>query len=383
MTYEYNLYESHRNSHLGRMLKEASFVWNHALALQRRYYSLFGKYIDVVRMQKHFSRRIKPFLLHSQTVQEILQRLDEAYMRFFRGLAKRPPKFKKAERFPSFVFKGSGGYKLHGNMLVINKMSGRFKFSYSRPYTGKVRTVRIRRRPTGGYSLYIVTDANPGKRLKGRSNVPTKNLKEGATRDGAADFGAVGMDFGLKTFLTLSDGTKVTCPEYFRKSQREVARLNRKLSRCEKGSGHYNATKSSLARLHEHIADSRRDWNYKLAHELCREYDVICIEDLNLTGMQKMWGRKVSDMGYGSFVEILKHVAGKYNVEVKQVDRYYASSKTCSVCGHVNHDLTLRDRRWTCPECGSIHERDLNAAINILNQGLIPQTKRTDRNMNR
>lgn len=371
MTYEYTLYESHRNRHLGKMRREGSFVWNHALALQKRYYSLYGKYIDVVRMQKHFSRRIKPNLLHSQSVQEILQRLDDSYQRFFNKKAKRPPKFKKAERFSSFVFKGDGGYKLYANMIVINKVKRHFKFFYSRPYNGKVKTVRIKRRPTGKYSLYIVTDDSAGYIPKSKSQIPTENLNEGVTHNGAATIcGAVGMDFGLKTFLTLSDRTTRTCPGYLQKSLGDVAKLNRRLSRCQKGSNHYAETRARLARLHEHIANSRKDWHWKLAHELCRQYDIICVEDLNLAGMKKMWGRKVSDMGYGSFVEILNQVANKYKVKVVKVDRFYASSKTCSKCGYVNQGLTLRQRTWTCPDCGSVHNRDLNAAINILNKGL-------------
>ena len=144
LTYEYNIYDSHRNIHLDRMLAEAAFVWNHALALQRRYYSLYGKYIDIFRMKKHFAARITRFRLDSQTVQEILERLDASYQRFFLHLAKRPPKFRKASKFSSFVFK-QAGFKLNANILVINKIKKHFKFSYSRPYEGKVKNVRVKR----------------------------------------------------------------------------------------------------------------------------------------------------------------------------------------------------------------------------------------------
>lgn len=120
------------------MLRECCFVWNHALALQRRYYKLFGKYISVGKMKKHFAKRIKRNLLHSQTTQEILERLDESYNRFFKKLAKRPPKFKRADCFNSFVFK-QGGFTLNGNCLTINKGKKRFRFSYSRVYEGNVK----------------------------------------------------------------------------------------------------------------------------------------------------------------------------------------------------------------------------------------------------
>ena len=118
ISYKYNIYYSKKTKYLDKMLRECCFVWNHALSLQRRYHKLFGKYIPVNRMQKHFSKRIKRNLLHSQTTQEILQRLDSAYNRFFKKLAKRPPKFKRASCFNSFVFK-QGGFTLNGNCLTL------------------------------------------------------------------------------------------------------------------------------------------------------------------------------------------------------------------------------------------------------------------------
>ena len=124
ISYKYNIYHSKKTKYLDKMLRECCFVWNHALALQRRYYRLFGKYIPVGKMQKHFAKRVKRILLHSQTIQEILQRLDSAYNRFFKKLAKRPPKFKRSDCFNSFVFK-QGGFTLNGNCLTINKGKNR------------------------------------------------------------------------------------------------------------------------------------------------------------------------------------------------------------------------------------------------------------------
>lgn len=120
ISYKYNIYHSRKTKYLEKMLRECCFVWNHALALQRRYYKLFGKYISVGKMKKYFAKRIKRNLLHSQTTQEILERLDESYNRFFKKLAKRPPKFKSPDKFNSFVFK-QGGFTLNGNCLTINK----------------------------------------------------------------------------------------------------------------------------------------------------------------------------------------------------------------------------------------------------------------------
>ena len=353
MTYTYKLYRTKRTAKLDAMLREACFVWNHALALQKRYYSMYGKYIGATQMQKHFAKRIARTRLHSQSVQEILQRLDLSYKRFFDHLSRRPPKYRKAREFSSIVYK-QGGFKLNGNVLVVNSIKQHFLFSFSRPYEGKIRQIRIKRSRLGEYYLYVVTDAVAGSCSHGKSH-------KGAS---------VGMDFGLKTYLTLSDGTRIDNPLFLKSGLKELRRKSRALSRCEKGSNHRKACRMDLERCHERIHNLREDWQWKMCHELCRRYDTICIEDLNLRGMTRLWGRKVNDLAFGLFVRKLEHVASKYGTEVVKVDRFYPSSKTCSVCQYVNELLSLRDRSWTCPSCGASHDRDLNASVNILRQGI-------------
>lgn len=353
MTYTYKLYRSKRLAKLDAMLREACFVWNHALALQKRYYSLFGKYVSCSRMKAYFAKRIVRRLLHSQTTQEILERLDASYQRFFKRLSRRPPKFRKAREFSSIVYK-QGGFKLNGNVLVVNSIRQHFQFSYSRPYEGKVRQIRIKRSRLGEYWLYVVTDAVAG-------SYACRKSREGAS---------VGMDFGLKTYLTLSDGTKVENPQFLKQDLNDLRRRSRALSRCEKTSHHRIARRRDLERCHERIRNRRDDWQWKTCHELCRRYSTICIEDLNLTGMTRLWGRKVNDLAFGLFMQKLEHVAAKYGTEVVKIDRFYASSKTCSVCQYVNELLTLDQRKWTCPQCGTVHDRDLNASVNILRQGI-------------
>ena len=353
LTYTYKLYRTKRTAKLDALLREACFVWNHALALQKRYYALYGKYVPCGRMKSHFARRIGRKLLHSQTSQEILERLDLSYRRFFDRQSKRPPKYRKAREFSSIVYK-QGGFRLSGNEIVVNSIKQHYRFSYSRPYEGKVRQIRIRRSRLGEYYLYVVTDAVAGAYVHGKS------------REGAS----VGMDFGLKTYLTLSDGTKVENPQFLKQGLNELRSKSRALSRCAKGSSHRRERRKDLERCHERIRNRRDDWQWKTCRELCSKYATICIEDLNLAGMAKLWGRKVSDLAFGSFVQKLEHVASKYGTEVVKVDRFYPSSKTCSACQYVNERLSLRDRHWVCPECGASHDRDLNASINILRQGI-------------
>ena len=350
IAYKYKLYRTDKTKHLDKMLREASFVWNHALALQKRYYRLYKKYISCKKMQAHFAKRIDRYLLHSQTVQEILQRLDEAYMRFFKHLAIRPPKFKKAEHFSSFFFK-QGGFKLDENKIRINKISKTYKFSLSREYHGKVKTVTFKRSPLGEYYIIVTTDA--------------VGNTYGKSHNGAS----VGIDFGLKTYMTMSDGTTVKNPRFLKTDLPLLQKKGRKLSMSKQHSHHREQRRKELNRQYERIVNKRNAWQWQLAHRLCRQYDRIFIEDLRLTGMTKLWGRKMSDLAHAEFVNKLEYVAGKYSVTVHKIDRFFPSSKTCT-CGYVNKELTLRARQWTCPECGARHNRDELAAFKILRQGI-------------
>ena len=134
--------------------------------------------------------------------------------------------------------------------------------------------------------------------------------------------------------------------------------------------GKFVSCSKMKAHFAKRIRNRRDDWQWKTCHDLCCRYDTICIEDLSLLGMTRLWGRKVNDLAFGAFVQKLEHVASKYGTMVVKVDRFYPSSKTCSVCQYVNEHLSLRDRHWTCPECGASHDRDLNASVNILRQGI-------------
>lgn len=350
ISYKYKLYRTNKTKFLDRMLREACFVWNHALALQKRYYCLYHKYIGIGKMKAHFAKRIHRNLLHSQTTQEILERLDTAYQRFFKRLAKRPPKFRKAKDFSSFLFR-QGGYSLNGNVLTVNNIKKRFKFSLSRPYDGKVKTLTIKRSHLGEFFIVMVLDKSP--------------QSIGKTHNGAS----VGIDFGLKKYMTMSDGTTVDNPQFLKSGLRQLRRKSRNLSKCVPGSHNRERKRLDLGRHHEKVVNQRNAFQWQLAHRLCRQYDRIFIEDLQLTGMSALWGRKMADLAHGEFVLKLQYVATKYGVTVHKIDRFYPSSKTCT-CGYVNHGLQLHERTWVCPECGTAHKRDLLAANNILRQGI-------------
>ena len=353
IAYKYKLYTSKQTKHLDAMLREAAWVWNHALALQKRYYHMYHGYIDVVRFQQKWVKWFsKSSRLHSQTVQEILQRLDNSYTRFFKHIQQRPPKFKKADWFTSFVFK-QGGYTLNGNILTINKIKKRYKFSLSRPYmgVGAIKGVTVKRSSLGEYYIVLSIEAE-GKPIE-------------KTHNGAS----VGIDFGLKTYMTLSDGTRIQSPRFLKQGMNAKKKADRKFSLCKKGSNHRRLARMAKDRIEERITNQRDNWQWLLAHELCRRYDIICIEDLLLTDMTKLWGRKMQDLAHGRMVAKLEYLAPRYGVTVKKIDRYYPSSKLCD-CGHVYQSLSLYDRAWTCPVCGLHHDRDLHAAVNIQRQGI-------------
>lgn len=350
ISYKYKLYRTSKTKHLDSLLHEGAFVWNRALSIQKRYYRLYHKYVSVVNMQKHFSKRYKFALLHSQSVQEVIQRLDIAYKRFFDHVAKRPPKFRKAVDFCSVVFK-QGGYALNDNELVINKLKKKYKFSLSREYNGKIKRLTIKRNHLGEYFVVMCLDR--------------KVDKYGKSHDGAS----VGIDFGLKMYMTMSNGTEIENPQFLKSDLSELRRRSRNLSKCVKGSNSRKKKRFELDRLFNDISNKKRDFQWKLAHQLCRKYDNIFLEDISLTGMTKRWGRKMSDLAHGDFVLKLEYVASKYGCTVHKIDRYFPSSRLCT-CGYKNDKLTLIDREWTCPACGQTHQRDLFAAQNILRQGI-------------
>lgn len=353
ITYKYKLYKTERFKYLDQMLEEACFVWNHALALQKRHYRLYHKYVDVRKMRNHFAKRIPRNLLHSQTVQEIIERLDMSYQRFFKHISNRPPKFKKPKGFSSFVYR-QGGYSLNGNVLTINRIKRHYKFSLSRLYEGKIKNIIIKRNNVGEYFVLMILD---------KQVVPI-----GKSRNGAS----VGIDFGLKTYLTLSDGTRYENPQFMKENLAELRNRQRKIDKCQKGSNNRERKRKELDRLWNDICNKRDDFQWKLAHELCRKYDAIFIEDLNTANMKlgRRANRKMADQAHNTFVQKLIYVASKYDVLVHKIDRYFPSSKTCT-CGYVNKGLKLSDRKWTCPHCGAVHDRDLLAANNILRRGIV------------
>ena len=359
-TFSYKLYRNKKNRHLHQRIGIAARIWNHCIALHHRYYRMFGKSLGLYRLQKHLTKLKKqPRFKHwnelgSQAVQDVVERIDRAYKLFLRnqkaGIKSAPPGFRASRKYRSFTLKqaGCGWALIGGNQIRIGKKI--FRFSKSREIEGKIKTVTIKQDTLGDFYLFFsceIEDQTIHRVMSGQS---------------------AGADFGLKVFLTFSDGTEEQSPLFFRESNKEIRRASQSLSSKKKGSSNRRKARLSLARAHKRIANRRHDYHFKLARKLSDKYDHVFLEDLNLKAMQRLWGRKVGDLGFSGFVKILHHQAGKTGTVVHHIDRWFPSSKTCSSCGSINNDLSLSDRRWTC-DCGVTHDRDLNAAVNIFREG--------------
>ena len=357
--YKFKLYSNHGNRELHKTIDGHAHVWNHCVALQRRYYAIYGKYISKFRLINHISKlkRTQRFehwnQLPSQSIQDVVSRIDKGYKAMFEARAKgKPwgrPRFKPRRKYKSFTLLQAGWELLNSNKIRIGKCV--YQYFKSRDIFGNPKRCTIKRDAIGDIYICVLTDYEDGD----LNRVMTGKI--------------AGFDFGLKRFLTGSNGHDIESPQFFKRSINAVKRANRNHCRKQKRSRNRERARLDLARKHRKIANQREDFHWKLAHQLTDEYDEIRLEDLNLQGMKALWGRKVSDLGFADFVKKLVYVAQRKGVKITFIDKWYPSSKTCSVCGAVNEALNLRDRNWRCNDCGTVHDRDRNAAINIFRVG--------------
>jgi len=281
--------------------------------------------------------------VNSQSLQMALLNLDAAYSKFFKGAGF--PKFKKKSNVGSFSIP-QNVLVVDDNKLVIPKFKEGIDIVLHREIKGIIKSATISVTATGKYFVSILIDTN--------TEIPIKApITESTT---------IGIDLGIKNFAITSDGEVFENPKNLRKTQSKLKYLQRKYSK-NKG----KRTKQRLALLHEKVVNKRKDFLHKVSTKLIRENQTIAIEDLAVKNMMKNHNlaQAISDVSWSTFVTMLEYKADWYGKNILRIGRFAPSSKTCSCCGYINKELTLKDRSWTCPKCSSVLDRDVNASINI------------------
>jgi len=346
--FKYRLYPTEPQKELiAKHIGSSRFVYNLALETKnaayisaKHNYSAFDLVKQLPELKKEF-----PWLkeVNSQSLQQAIQNMDIAFKKFFKGAGF--PKFKSKHR-------GKQSFAIPQNVivkddfLIVPKFKEGIKMSLHRQTKGTIKSATITATPTGKYFVSILCDT--------KEELPSKApIKENTT---------IGVDLGIKDFLITSDGKVVSNPKYLRKAQSKLKYAQRKYSK-HKG----KRTKKKLAKLHEKVVNKRKDFLHKVSTQLIRENQTIALETLAVKNMVKNHNlaQSISDASWSTFVTMLEYKANWYGKNILRIGQFAPSTKTCSNCGAINKELTLKDREWTCGSCSTALNRDVNAACNI------------------
>ena len=350
------------NKHFGSV----RFIYNWALEYSQKKYKTDRKYLgwmSIVTSQDFKNLKIENSWLkeiNSQSICNSIAHLGRGFKNFFDGRAWFPKFKSRHSNHQSFEVPAGLKIDFQKKKIQIPKFlktkleDNRIKFVLSRRVKkGKIGTATVSRNPSGQYfiSFIVHTNEQPKKIID--------DIKVSASN-------SLGFDFGLKHFLTLSDGRTIYSPEFFKHTLDKLAKEQRKLNKKQKGSKNKEKQRIKVARIHQKISDQRNDFLHRLSTSIVKEsqFDCFCFEDLNLKGMQKLWGRKVSDLSYYTFQQMMLYKAAKNGKKTIKIGKFEPSSQICSNCGY-RQKMTLNKRTYICLECGMTMDRDLNAAINI------------------
>ena len=367
--YKYRIYPNQEQEILiAKTIGCSRFVYNHFLNRWNEEYAQYGKGLSyhacsamLPKMKKEAATNwLKE--VDSMAIQSSLKHLADSFSRFFKKQNKKPQFKSKKNPVQSYTTKNvNNSIELKEKHVKLPKL-GLVKFAKSREPNGRILNATIRKKASGKFFVSILCE---------------EEIDELSKTDCAR-----GIDLGITDFAILSDGRKVDNHTFTSKMEKKLGREQRKLSRRaliakKKGihlfeAKNYQKQKRKVARLHEKVMNQRADFLNKLSTEMIKSHDIICIEDLNTKGMLRnhKLAKSISDVSWSSFVTKLQYKADWYGREIIKVDRWFPSSQICSVCGHKDGKKSLEIRDWTCPICRTQHDRDVNASINILNEGL-------------
>ena len=355
--YKYRIYPNKEQEELiSKHIGCSRWIYNYALNKKNKSYQQTGKGLSRFDIQKDLPSLKKEentsWLkeVNSQTLQASLENLDKAYTKFFKE-KKGFPKFKsKKDNHQSFSIPQNTIVDFENGYINIPKFKTNIKCRLHRKFNGIIKTSTISKTPTGKYFISILVELN--------EELPKKKP--------LSEKKAIGIDLGIKTFAVLSNRVEIENPKHLRKSIEKLKKLQRKVSKKQKGSSNRKKSIVKLAKLHEKVANQRLDFLHKTTYYLVTNYDTLCLETLKANNMMKnhKLAQALSDISIGKFNEILEYKAKLNGVNILRIGQFEPSSRMCT-CGVVNKELKLSDRKWVCQSCGEIHERDLLAANNI------------------
>jgi putative transposase len=357
--FQYRIFPTRKQeTSLNETLEECRWLYNHLLEKRKETYEQTGKSLTLYGQQSTFPilKQERPSLdmVHSQVLQNVAVRVDLAFKAFFRRCkeyAEEPgyPRFKGRGRYDSFTFPQSGFSITHDNRVCLSKI-GSIKMVYHRPIKGKVKICTIHCSSTGKWYVCFSVECEP------------ERLPENSEQ--------VGIDVGLKTFATLSTGTEIENPRFFRKEEKALAKVQRKHSKLAKGTPERRKHRKAVARVHERIAFRRENFTHQESHKIVNSYGVICVEDLQVNRMthNHCLAKSIADASWSAFFSQLHSKAEEAGRLYIAVNPAY-TSQTCSRCGH-RQKMPLSERVFACPCCHVQLDRDLNAALNIRALGL-------------